>query len=280
MPVNTGVNATRLRASAAVLVGSMNHPGRPLEAELERIAAAGFEFVDLTLEPPLAWPVDGAWVGDRLRALGLRGVGHTAWYLPIASPFRDLQAGAHASLVAAFDVFAAAGITLVNVHPDPLPALVPRPELRERNAEAVGRLEDAARERGLQLMVENLGPAFGTVDDLRPLFAAAPELRFHLDVGHAHLAYGAGANPIAELLAAFGDRLSHVHLSDNLGDRDLHLPLGAATVDWPAVARALRDVGWDGTVTLEVFSERREYLEVSRRLWLQWWADAGQGSRK
>ncbi|MBD0330674.1 MAG: sugar phosphate isomerase/epimerase [Thermoleophilia bacterium] len=260
-----------------MLVGSMNHPGRPLEAELERIAAAGFEFVDLTLEPPCAWPVEGAWIGERLQALGLRAVGHTAPYLPIASPFPELQSGAHASLVAAFDVFAAAGIRLVNVHPDALPPLVPRAELRERNAEAVARLAEAARERGLRLMVENLG-SFGTVEDLGPLFAAAPEVGFHLDVGHAHLAYGAAANPAGDLLAAFADRLAHVHVSDNPGDRDLHLPLGAAAVDWPVVARALRDAGWDGTVTLEVVSKRREYLEVSRRLWLEWWAAADQGS--
>ena len=104
----------------------MNSPFRPLADEIRRIAAAGFDYVDLTLEPPGAWPV----VPDEVRALldetGLGVVGHTAWYLPIASPFPQLRAAARALLVTAFDVFAAVGATHVNVHPDPVMRSYPR----------------------------------------------------------------------------------------------------------------------------------------------------------
>jgi site-specific recombinase XerD len=43
-----------------MLIGAMNHPGRPVEQEIEWMAAMGLDFVDLTLEPPLAavWNVD------------------------------------------------------------------------------------------------------------------------------------------------------------------------------------------------------------------------------
>ena len=44
-------------------------------------------------------------------------VGHTAFFLPIATPFRDLRASARRLLISAMDVFAAVGATLVNVHP-------------------------------------------------------------------------------------------------------------------------------------------------------------------
>jgi sugar phosphate isomerase/epimerase len=81
-------------------------------------------------------------------------------------------------------------------------------------------------------------------------------------------------NRTQSLLDAFGDRLSHVHLSDNRGgESDLHLPLGAGTIDWKNVVRMLKRAGWDGTVTLEVFSREREYLLMSRRLWLKWWGE-------
>lgn len=173
----------------------------------------------------------------------------------------------------AFDVFALAGIDRVNVHPDSLNRLFPRAELLERNAEALAELAADAGERGLVLMLENLGSVLGTADELRPLFEASPDLRFHLDVGHANLGRGiSGSNRTHELLAAFGDRLAHVHVSDNLGLDDLHLPLGAGTVDWRAVVRALKDVGWDGPVTLEIFSATPRHLESSRDLWLAWWS--------
>jgi sugar phosphate isomerase/epimerase len=253
-----------------VLVGSMNDPRSPLEAELRRIAAAGFDFVDLTLEPPGAWPVDGKAVAQLLDELGLDAVGHTAFYLPIASPLPELRAAAHRLFEQALDVFAAAGIRLANVHPDPAPAVLGA-DAPERNADAVARLAEAAEERGLRLMVENLG-RFGRVEDLGPVLDAAPGAGFHLDVGHANLGIGSGPNRTEELLEAFGERLAHVHVSDNVGVDDLHLPLGAGTVDWPAAVRALKAAGWDGTVTLEIFSDERAHLETSRRLWLEWWA--------
>jgi sugar phosphate isomerase/epimerase len=66
-----------------------------------------------------------------------------------------------------------------------------------------------------------------------------------------------------------------VHVSDNRGgEGDLHLPLGAGNIDWRSAIRALKRAGYDGTVTLEVFSREREYLRASKRLWQDWWNDA------
>ncbi len=68
-----------------------------------------------------------------------------------------------------------------------------------------------------------------------------------------------------------------MHVHDNTGYRDEHLPLGAGKVDWPAAARLLRGAGYDGTVTLEVFSEEPELVRTSERLWRGWWEAAGEG---
>jgi sugar phosphate isomerase/epimerase len=258
-----------------MLVGSMNNPAVPLEDELRRIAEAGFDFVDLTLEPPRAWPVDGERVGRLLAELGLTAVGHTAYYLPIASPFPELRERASGLLTAAFETFAAAGVRLVNVHPDPATRLFSEAEVRAWNAEAIARLVSDAEARGLTIMVENLGRSFSKVEDFEPIFAAAGNARFHLDVAHAHMWRGKGEpNRTAELLEAFRDRLAHVHVSDNLGGDDLHLPLGVGTIDWPEAVATLKSAGWDGTVTLEVFAHERAHLETSRRLWTEWWAAA------
>ncbi len=35
----------------------------------------------------------------------------------------------------------------------------------------------------------------------------------------------------------------------------------------------LKEHGYDGTVTLEVFSREREHLRTSRKLWLTWWSE-------
>jgi sugar phosphate isomerase/epimerase len=257
-----------------VLVGAMNFPGRSVLKEIHRISEDGFDFVDLTLEPPAAWFPDGAKVGGLLRDLGLSAVGHTPWHLPIASPFPEVRRLARALFVRALDCFGEAGVTLVNVHPDVRVPLHPMEQVRSLNAEAVAELCERAAERNIRLMVENLDRAFAGVDDLGAIFDRAPDAGFHLDVAHANLRLGLGEqNRTGALLDAFGPRLAHVHVSDNRGgEADLHLPLGAGTIDWKAAVGHLKARGYDGTVTLEVFSREREHLRTSRRLWLEWWS--------
>jgi sugar phosphate isomerase/epimerase len=266
---------TSRRYRRAMLVGLMNHPARPIGDEIREIGERGFEFVDLTLEPPLAWPADGRAVAAVLAESGLHAVGHTAYFLPIASPFQELRAQAHRLICAALDVFAEAGIKLVNVHPDPMTKLFSFDEVVRRNAEAIAELAENAAARGLELMVENLPRSFARPEELAPILEADEKLGFHLDVGHANLGLGRGEPNLARaLIDAFRERLRHVHVSDNVGVDDLHLPLGAGTIDWGETARLLRAAGWDGTVTLEVFSASAAHADTSRQLWLEWWAAA------
>jgi sugar phosphate isomerase/epimerase len=256
-------------------LGLMNHPGRPLADEVRAIAAAGFDFVDLTLEPPAAWPVDAAEIRRLLAELDLGVVGHTSPHLPIASPFDGLRETSHELLRRCFAAFAELGAELVNVHPDPMPSVIPPADVVRRNADAIAALADDAAREGVQLMVENMGRSFATAEQLRPVFEAAPRALFHLDVGHAHIGRRPEEpNRTAELVDAFRDRLAHVHLNDNLGLDDLHLPLGAGSVDWPDTASVLRRAGYDGTMTVEIFSRERAHVETSVRLWRQWWAAA------
>jgi sugar phosphate isomerase/epimerase len=258
-----------------MLIGAMNFPGRSVMKEIHRIAEDGFDFLDLTLEPPATWLPDGREIGRLLGDLGLSAVGHTAWHLPIASPFEEIRSASRDLYRRGLDVFEAAGVTLVNVHPDQRVPMHSKDQMRKMNAEAIELLARDAAQRGITIMVENLDRNFSGVDDLREVLDHTPELGFHLDVGHANLRLGLGErNRTESLLEAFADRLSHVHLSDNRGgENDLHLPLGAGAIDWKNVVRLLKKAGWDGTVTLEVFSREREYLLMSRRLWLKWWSE-------
>ncbi len=253
----------------------MNHPAVPVTDELRRIAAAGFDFVDLSLEPPGGWPVDPSAVRETLAETGLAVVGHTAWYLPIASPFAELRAQARALLREQFAVFAEVGARVVNLHPDAMNLMYALDEVRRRNAEAIEVLAADGEEHGIRVMVENLGRSFSRVEDLAPIFARVPDAAFHLDVGHANmLGTREEPNRSVALIEAFGDRLEHVHVHDNVGGDDLHLPLGAGTIPWADLVRALKRAGYDGTVTFEVFRVPEEYVAASRRLWLDWWEAA------
>jgi sugar phosphate isomerase/epimerase len=63
-------------------------------------------------------------------------------------------------------------------------------------------------------------------------------------------------------------------MHDNHGGRDdLHLPLGSGNMDFRRAIRALKKCGYDGTITLEVFTPDRHYLEYSRDVLRALWND-------
>jgi sugar phosphate isomerase/epimerase len=255
-----------------MLIGAMNHPRHDLFEEIDWMARIGLDFIDLTLEPPSAasWSVDPKAIRTALKAKRLDVVGHTAYYLPIAHPMDAVRQAAVGELRRCLELFGEIGARWMNIHPDRHAPMHDRGFIIERNRLSLEELLPVARRCGVGLMVENLPGHFNTVEQLSPLLEPLPEVGLHLDIGHANLMVG--ENTADELIQAFAPRLQHVHLHDNKGGTaDLHLPLGCGTVDVVRHIRTLQGCGYDGTITLEVFSPDRHYLaysrDILRRLW-------------
>jgi sugar phosphate isomerase/epimerase len=257
-----------------VLIGAMNHPAHDVVQEIEWMAAMELGFIDLTLEPPLAasWVVDPMAIRGALQKHGLGVVGHTAFYLPIASGIEEIRRASLEELRRCVDVFSAIGARWMNVHPDRHAPMHDRSFFVQRNITTIGELLPYARERGLGLMVENLPGDFNTAHQLGELLDPLPELGLHLDIGHANLMVV--QSTVEEILDAYGDRLQHVHLHDNKGGAaDLHLPLGTGTVDVRRAVQQLKTCGYDGTITLEVFAPDRHHLAYSREILERIWKE-------
>ncbi len=255
-----------------MLIGAMNHPGRDVLSEIEWIADMKFDFVDLTLEPPRA-SVDKLNLRDVRAALednGLQIVGHTAYYLPLCSPFETIRRACVEELKRCIAAFAELGARWMNLHPDRSAPMHDRKFIIEKNLQSLRELFIEARRFGVGLMIENLPETFNTVMQLSELLDPLPELALHLDIGHANLS--TDRNTTGDLLTAFGSRVRHVHLHDNKGgNADLHLPLGAGTIETVHYIHLLQATGYNETITLEVFTPDRHYLaysrDVLRRIW-------------
>jgi sugar phosphate isomerase/epimerase len=260
-------------------IGAMNHPAQDVIEEIEWIAAMGFQFIDLTLEPPMAasWRVNPVAIRSALKTNGLAIVGHTAFYLPIASGIEEIRRAALVELRRCVELFAELGVTWMNVHPDRHAPMHDRQFFIDKNRETLGELLPFARSHGIGVMVENLPGDFNNAQQLGELLDPLPELGLHLDFGHANLLVAQSTGE--ELLAAYGNRLRHVHLHDNKGgSADLHLPLGTGTVDVRQTVRLLQRHGYDGTITLEVFTPDRHHLSYSKALLERTWAEEAAGS--
>lgn len=259
-----------------MLIGAMNHPKKDVIEEIKWIGGMELNFIDLSLEPPAAasWRVNIPEVKKALGDHGLKVVGHTAFYLPLASPFEEIRKAAVLECERCLQKFAELGARWMNIHPDRHIPMHERGFWVERNLVSLHEMLTMSRATGVGIMVENLPGSFNTPRELGELLDAAPEAGLHLDIGHANLQVP--YNMTEELIARFGGpnggRIAHVHLHDNQGGTaDQHLPLGAGRIDFVRHLRALKQTGYDATITLEVFTPDRTYLRLSRDILRRTW---------
>lgn len=250
-------------------VGMMNDPAVDPVQEVRWAAENGFDFIDLTIEGPAAQveDLDVAGLEEVLRTTGIGIIGHTPWYLPFGSPVPQVRAGAVAAVEATFEPLARLGAKYVNVHVDRGMHAFAYDATLGWNAESFGQLAARAEPFGLTVIVENVVNTFNTAKAFRVLLAAHPSLRLHLDIAHANVK----GEKTAEFLKAHSAKLVHVHVSDNKRVHDDHLPLGVGVIDWPEQLGLLKASGYDGTITVEVFTPDRAFVidsaERVRRIW-------------
>jgi sugar phosphate isomerase/epimerase len=230
---------------------------------IDWIAEHGFEFVDLFLEPDrtAAEAVEAGRVREKLAEHGLEAVGHLAWYLPIGSPMPQLRKAAVDAARDYLAIFGQIGVPAVTVHAQWPLSMFSDQEGIDWQIESLSNIMAAGADLGVRIMYEPVGSPREHPENVAAILDALPDLLCHLDMGHCNLH---GLDPV-EMIRRFAGRLHHLHLHDNDGLSDLHLPPGAGNIDWPAVIKTLVEVGYDRTITLEVFSPDQSYLLFAKQ---------------
>lgn len=118
---------------------------------------------------------------------------------------------------------------------------------------AVARFAQMARlaaRHGQRLLIENrVGDFVNTSDGVLKLIEDAGDANAGclLDVAHTH----ATKEHLALVIPKLKRRLMYVHLADNDGSFSHHLPAGRGTVDFPAIFRSLKQIGYDGYANVD-----------------------------
>lgn len=244
-------------------IGFLTHPRKDILKEIEWIGENGFDFVDLFLEEDKGTPeaVDVAAVRRQLRKYRLSAVGHTGWYLPIGHPMKAIRQAAVKEAARYFRLCGRLGVRYVTVHGNWPFRMFTEDEAVRFQVETLRAMVKEARKHGVVVMYEHTGSPRETLENIGRILRGVPGLAFHLDIGHANLN---GHTPV-QFIRKFGRRIRHVHLHDNKGKGDDHLPMGKGTVDWKKTINELRKV-YDGTVTLEIFSGKEDVLASREKL--------------
>lgn len=265
-----------------MLYGAMNFPVRPILEELELIATLGFDYLELTMDPPQAHhgtiAKERASIERLLHRHDMQVVCHLPTFLSTADLTESIRAASVREMLDSLTVAATLRPLKVVLHPSYVTGLgsLVTDRVKQYAAESLSAIVEHANALDLRLCIENMFPRTKSLvepEAFAEIFASFPTLKMTLDTGHANIG-GKGGQRSLEFIHRFPHLIDHVHASDNFGQEDNHLPIGAGTVEFHRIVRALQSAGYDETVTFEVFSRDKDYLTISRDKFQSMW-DAG-----
>jgi sugar phosphate isomerase/epimerase len=140
-------------------------------------------------------------------------------------------------------------MSVCTVHPGYLSSIgmLDKQSVVAKTRESLKIVEAASKEYGVKVALENM-PNMGamtmgrTPEELYPLLEGI-ELGVCFDVGHAN------TNKAVDAWLKHKADFLNVHIHDNLGDYDAHLPIGLGNVDFKKVVAALSD--YKGLMVIE-----------------------------
>ena len=253
----------------------------PAEDAIDRIAAAGFDAIDMGLDywdygPDSPFMGDGyvGWASclrERAEALG---VPFTHSHAPGGADCGEL-------IGRSLETAAALGAGYMVLHPvyhDEERRDIDDPELFIKlNAALVEPWLDKAEKLGVTILSENL--QYGASADPRVVAELAahvgsPRFGWCWDTGHAHCS---GFAP--EVLRECAAPPLSLHLHDNDASGDDHLIPGDGTIDWKAVISVLRETGYAGDCVLEAHSQCKKAPDDQRDAVLRRLCESGKKLR-
>jgi len=140
-------------------------------------------------------------------------------------------------------------------------------EAAERYAQGLNLALPAAKQFGVILAIEPepgllIQSAREYLAFKNRYFRDEPAVRMNCDVGHL---YCVGEDP-AQVIHQLAEHVAHVHLED-IGENRVHQHLtpGRGVIDFAAIFAALRDVRYDGWMTVELYPYETSAAGVARR---------------
>ena len=268
-----------------MLYGAMNFPVKPLLEEIEELAALGFDYLELAMDPPGAHfstiRENQKEIQSALASHCMRLVCHLPTFVSIADLTESIRRASLDEMYHSLEVAAELNALKVVLHPGHIGGLgiFVMDMVQGLGMQSLAAIIARADQLGLCVCLENMFPrlqSFFEPAHFKDILESFANLKLTLDSGHANI--GAGENNrIKEFVQQFSHRIGHVHLSDNSGRRDEHLPLGKGKINFHKIAAALTECGYDDTITLEIFSEDRRQLQKSRQTFVKMLAGARKG---
>ena len=218
-----------------------------LEKTLDFIENLGIEYAELVHQYPAEF-IDS----EILESYSLKYSIHAPFMdVNISSPQDQSRLNSIAQIKSSIDLANEINAEAVVVHPGLISFLANKyfkKEVYEFANQSIKEIGDYAKDLGVMATIENMpnfeSMIYQNIVDLNQLLVEN-EMHMTLDIGHAnHVGYA----PEDMIF----DSIKHVHVHDNLGDDDSHLPLGEGSIDLKYIINTLESKNYDGIYILEV----------------------------
>ena len=157
------------------------------------------------------------------------------------------------------------GVNFCVLHPgsdEPFPDKGTHLECMQRTRDMMGRIADTFREQSVRILLENMLPhlRFGNPEDMLWIMGALgnSNIGVCLDTGHAAL-----SGSLAAAVYTYAPYTALVHINDNNGEHDDHLPPEKGNIDWQAFLSVLNKTEFRGHLILELAGDpERDPAEI------------------
>jgi len=258
--------------------GNLTNPSMDIVKEIKSIGRLGFDFAELGFEEPL-----GRYdtilrkrknVLDAIKKYNLFVTGHAPWWAELGTTNEAVRKG---WLIESKKVIVTAnklGIKKLNFHTHSrglvLKVQASKKQVLNNYVTSLRKLVNCGKKYGVKIIVENPVERgeITNLKDIEYIVNNVYGLGVTLDVGHAFVR--GGMKYIKDFANLFEDRIEHIHMSDNHGKNDEHLPIGKGIIDYKKVVKILKKMDYNKTITLEVFTSRKDAVESKEKILKLW----------
>jgi sugar phosphate isomerase/epimerase len=256
--------------------GLLTNPSNEIIKEITNIYELNFEYVEIGIEGPEGNPdlinKKNDEIVKLLERFKQKPIGHTAYWIDLASDYDYIRHAWISEAIREIGIARKLGIDLINFHAN-INGMFRgenRKMVLDNLIKSLREIVSHANKSKVTVMLENtpLSNGIHAVDEFKYIIDNVPDLFVHLDIPHAFTS--GGMKSVTEYINTFRDKINHIHWHDNHGNKDEHLPIGDGLIDHQKAIKALKDIGYDRTITLEVFTNSNDAKSSANQLRKMW----------
>ena len=260
--------------------GLLTNPSIELISEITKIYDLNFDYVEIGIESPEGNPdiinkkkYNKDVIKKLLEKFKQKPIAHTAYWIDLASDYDYVRQAWILEALREIKTAKRLGIDLINFHANINGMFYgeKRKIVLDNMIKSLRDIVSQAKKHHVNVMLENVPLSNGihSVSEFKYIIDNVSGLFVHLDIPHAFTSGGMAS--VIDYINTFGDKIIHIHWHDNHGQKDEHLPIGDGFIDHQEAVNALKDIGYDGTITLEVFTnssnDAKSSADKLRTMW-------------